>query len=87
MKPTDMNRRVLLSALALLPAFQPRTAMAQQAAPAASSAFSFVAYGDSRPMMYLPLKDGQPDVDQAVRRNVRPGHAGEGRGRGGEERM
>ena len=62
MKPTDMNRRVLLSALALLPAFQPRAAMAQQPPPAASSAFSFAAYGDSRPMMYLPVKDGQPDL-------------------------
>ena len=36
-----INRRVLLSTLALLPAFQPRAAMAQQAPPAASSAFSF----------------------------------------------
>jgi len=26
------------------------------------SGFSFIAYGDSRPMMYLPLKEGQPDV-------------------------
>ncbi len=60
--PSGINRRVLLSALAVLPAFQPRAAMAQQAPPAASSAFSFAAYGDSRPMMYLPVKDGQPDL-------------------------
>ena len=33
---------------------------AQQSAPAAP--FSFAAYGDSRPMMYLPQKDGQPDL-------------------------
>jgi hypothetical protein len=57
-----VNRRVLLSTLALLPAFQPQAAMAQQAPPAASSVFSFAAYGDSRPMMYLPVKDGQRDL-------------------------
>ena len=28
------------------------------------SGFSFAAYGDSRPMMYLPHKDGQPDLTQ-----------------------
>jgi hypothetical protein len=62
MKPTDMNRRVLLSALAFLPALQPRTAAAQQTQRSASSAFSFAVYGDSRPMMYLPVKDGQRDL-------------------------
>jgi hypothetical protein len=56
-----ISRRVLLSTLALLPAFQPRAAMAQQAPPAAS-AFSFAVYGDSRPMMYLPYKEGQPEL-------------------------
>jgi hypothetical protein len=60
--PSGINRRVLLSTLAVLPAFQLRAAMAQQAPPAASSAFSFAVYGDSRPMMYLPSKDGQPDL-------------------------
>src|SRR6266540_7106924 len=59
-----ISRRVLLSTLALLPAFRPQAAMAQQAPPAASSAFSFAVYGDSRPMMYLPSKDGQPDLTQ-----------------------
>ena len=58
----DISRRALLSTLALLPAFQPRAAMGQQAPPAASSAFSFAVYGDSRPMMYLPVKDGQRDL-------------------------
>src|SRR4249920_3339142 len=38
--------------------------MAQQAPPAASSAFSFAVYGDSRPMMYLPYKEGQPELNQ-----------------------
>src|SRR5262245_29259771 len=59
---TDISRRAMLSTLALLPAFQPQAAMAQQAPPAAGSAFSFAVYGDSRPMMYLPSKDGQPDL-------------------------
>src|SRR5262245_8154781 len=59
---SGINRRVLLSTLAVLPAFQPRAAMAQQVPPGASSAFSFAAYGDSRPMMYLPVKDGQRDL-------------------------
>src|SRR2546427_9250906 len=66
MKPnpssSGMNRRVLLSTLAVLPAFQPRAAMAQQAPLAA--AFSFAVYGDSRPMMYLPYKEGQPELNQ-----------------------
>jgi Calcineurin-like phosphoesterase len=30
----------------------------------ADSGFSFVALGDSRPMMYLPIKDGQADVSK-----------------------
>jgi predicted phosphohydrolase len=30
----------------------------------ANSGFSFVVYGDSRPMMYLPLKEGQPDINK-----------------------
>jgi hypothetical protein len=55
------SRRVLLSILALLPAFSPCAAMAQQAPPAA---FSFAVYGDSRPMMYLPYKEGQPELNQ-----------------------
>jgi hypothetical protein len=56
-----ISRRVLLSTLALLPGFPPCAAMAQQAPPAA---FSFAAYGDSRPMMYLPYKEGQPELNQ-----------------------
>src|SRR5215510_16228112 len=61
---SGINRRVLLSTLALLPAFQPRAVMAQQAPPAAGSAFSFAVYGDSRPMMYLPYKEGQPELNK-----------------------
>jgi hypothetical protein len=57
-----ISRCALLSTLALLPAFQPQAAMAQQMPSAAGSAFSFAVYGDSRPMMYLPVKDGQRDL-------------------------
>jgi hypothetical protein len=65
MKPIDprfaINRRVLLSTLALLPVLQPRTAAAQQAARGTNRAFSFAVYGDSRSMMYLPYKSNQTD--------------------------
>src|SRR5262249_48451375 len=65
MKPLDprfdINWRVLLSALALLPVLQPRTAAAQQAAQGSNRAFSFAVYGDSRSMMYLPYKSDQRD--------------------------
>jgi len=59
---SGIDRRVLLSTIALLPAFQPQAATAQQMPSAAGSAFSFAVYGDSRPMMYLPVKDGQRDL-------------------------
>ena len=39
---------------------------AQQAAPAGESPFSFAVYGDSRPMMYLPYKEGQPDLSKLL---------------------
>jgi hypothetical protein len=54
-----INRRALLSSLALLPALQPRTAIAQQIRPGGNSSFSFAVYGDSRSMMYLPYKSDQ----------------------------
>jgi len=54
-----MNRRVLLSTLALLPALQPRMAAAQQPKRGGNLAFSFAVYGDSRSMMYLPYKSDQ----------------------------
>ena len=54
-----INRRVLLSSLALLPALQPQTAIAQQAKQGGNFAFSFAVYGDSRSMMYLPYKSDQ----------------------------
>jgi predicted phosphohydrolase len=61
--PTGVNRRVLLSTLGAAPAIAallPGTAPAQAAA--AKAGFSFAACGDSRPMMYLPYKDGHPDL-------------------------
>jgi hypothetical protein len=51
-----IDRRLLISSLALLPGLQPRTATAQQTKRAGSAAFSFAVYGDSRSMMYLPYK-------------------------------
>jgi hypothetical protein len=54
-----INRRVLLSSLALLPTLWPGTAAAQQAKRVGSRAFSFAVYGDSRSMMYLPYKSDQ----------------------------
>ena len=58
-KPTGINRRVLLSTLALLPALRPETAAAQQTRRGGNLAFSFAVYGDSRSMMYLPYKSDQ----------------------------
>src|SRR5215472_14997938 len=56
---SGINRRVLLSSLALLPTLWPRTVAAQQAKQGGSLAFSFAVYGDSRSMMYLPYKSDQ----------------------------
>ena len=54
----------ILLAFGAMVALQPRAATAQQTKPAAASAFSFAVYGDSRPMLYLPLKEGQPDASK-----------------------
>jgi len=56
---SNINRRILLSTLALLPVFPPRTAAAQQTSPGDGGAFSFAVYGDSRSMMYLPYRSDQ----------------------------
>jgi hypothetical protein len=61
---SGINRRVLFSILALLPALCLPTVTAQQAPSAQRSAFSFAVYGDSRPMMYLPYKEGQPGLNK-----------------------
>src|SRR5262245_13937940 len=59
MRTIMLNRRVLLSVLALLPPLWPRTAVAQQTTRVGGRAFSFAVYGDSRSMMYLPYKSDQ----------------------------
>lgn len=72
MKSSDSkspSRRLVLEALAALPvvsvsmAASVRTATAQPLPPTGGG-FSFAAVGDTRPMMYLPLKEGQPDLNK-----------------------
>ena len=63
------SRRFVLGTLAALPtASLPlvagvQTATAQAQLPTGAG-FSFAAVGDTRPMMYLPLKEGQPDLNK-----------------------
>src|SRR5271169_5913656 len=62
METTPMKiRKVCFSLLVLLVALaiQPFTAIAQQASHPSNKGFSFVVYGDSRSMMYLPYKQDQ----------------------------
>ena len=47
-------------------ALQPLVATAQQTAPAAAAPFSFIAYGDSRPMMNIPSSYGRPEVTKLL---------------------
>jgi hypothetical protein len=42
---------------------QTQTTPAQAPLPAAAG-FSFATVGDTRPMLYLPLKEGQPDLSK-----------------------
>jgi hypothetical protein len=66
-RPNSPDRRLVLGALATLPVLcVPLVANAQaQTAPSTAGAgFSFAAVGDTRPMMYLPLKEGQPDLNK-----------------------
>lgn len=71
MGTSTLSRRLFGGALATLPALpaflgapqasaQPATTT-EGARPTGEAGFSFVAYGDSRPMMYLPVRSGQPD--------------------------
>src|ERR1700748_2566091 len=70
-RPSDPSRRLVLGALAGLPPFsvplvanaQAQTTAVHAAAPTGGG-FSFAAVGDSRAMMYLPLKEGQPDLSK-----------------------
>ena len=65
------DRRAVVGALAAVPAlpslfglFGPTPARAQTQTTSAGKGFSFAVYGDSRPMMYLPSKEGNPDLNQ-----------------------
>jgi hypothetical protein len=55
----------ILFALAALLLLQPLNAVAQQARPA-DTGFSFAVYGDSRSMMYLPLRADQEADDRQI---------------------
>jgi len=57
-----LTRRRLLSGLAMLQVLPPLLSGTNAAAQQASSGFSFAVCGDSRPMMYLPVKEGRPDL-------------------------
>src|ERR1700745_1373437 len=57
-----LDRRALLSGLAMLPMLSSLLAVKNAAAQQANSGFSFAVCGDSRPMMYLPVKDGRTDL-------------------------
>ena len=61
---SGVRRRTVLSTLAAVPVLSGSLLpTASRAADAATKAgFSFAACGDTRPMMYLPQKDGQPDL-------------------------
>ena len=60
---SGVDRRTLLSALATLSAMSaPLLGTARAQSPSAQGGFSFVAVGDTRPMMYLPEKTGEPDL-------------------------
>jgi hypothetical protein len=67
----DPSRRLILGGLAALPVLsgsviassQPQTSTDQVTRPTGSG-FSFAAVGDTRPMMYLPYKEGQPDLNK-----------------------
>src|SRR5215467_4128540 len=60
----DVGRRAVLSGVAVASALGGGTisTTAHAQTPVAGAGFSFAACGDSRPMMYLPVKDGQPDL-------------------------
>jgi len=57
-----LNRRGLLSGLAMLPVVSSLVAVKSAAAQQPNSGFSFLVCGDSRPMMYLPVKEGRTDL-------------------------
>lgn len=60
----QVDRRVLLAGLGMMPVLPGAliSNMASAQGAATGNGFSFAAVGDTRPMMYLPNKDGQPDL-------------------------
>ena len=63
------DRRAVVGAIAAVPAlpslfglFGPTPARAQTQMTSAGKGFSFAAYGDSRPMMYLPVQGGESRI-------------------------
>jgi predicted phosphohydrolase len=67
----DPSRRLILRGLAALPVLSAPVfafAQAQRATDhiprTTGSGFSFAAVGDTRPMMYLPYKEGEPDLNK-----------------------
>ena len=64
MKHTTKVSSILFAFIAVLVVVVGRAAAAEKGTAAKEPArgFSFVAVGDSRPMMYLPPKDGKPDL-------------------------
>jgi len=64
MTDSSIDRRALLSGIPAIAALSgsPQANGAHAQTPTASGGFSFAACGDSRPMMYLPYKDGHPDL-------------------------
>jgi hypothetical protein len=68
-KPSTLiNRRNVLVASAsralALTAGRAIGQTSEQASAPPKAGFSFAFYGDSRPMMYLPSKEGSPDITQ-----------------------
>jgi hypothetical protein len=57
-----IDRRTLVSGVAAISAGGALTTAAQAQTKATSPGLSFAVCGDSRPMMYLPYKDGNPDL-------------------------
>ena len=57
-----IDRRTLVSGVAAISAGRALTTAAQAQTKATSPGLSFAVCGDSRPMMYLPYKDGNPDL-------------------------
>jgi hypothetical protein len=61
---SSLDRRGLLTGMAAVPALSAAWLPSVATAQTKSGAFSFAACGDSRPMMYLPYREGQPELNK-----------------------